>query len=385
MADNKTSDPSRGGTAKPGGGAGQSAKDRSRAENRAVSTKAPAGRTKKQPNAPGGAPAAGKGAKGGVGPGRGAGGTGGGNRPKPGRSPAQAPAPRRISAAMLTWGAVGLVVVIVAVLVIVKVVSGSSTANASYTPVTPAPASVVHDVTAIPASVFDKVGVTSQQVPVNPPSVLSNQPPLTLNGKSPSMLYVGAEYCPYCAAERWAMTAALSRFGTWSNLKVTASSHTDVDAATHTFSYYGSNYSSPYLHFVPVEMDTNIPCSSCTSSNGYQPLQSLTKEEATIATKYSGPQYNPNATSSGGISFPFVSINNKVLFSGASFDPGILAGQSWSQIAAGLSNPSNPATQAIVTTSNYMSAAICASTNGQPGSVCTSSGVQAAAKALKLG
>ncbi len=64
------------------------------------------------------------------------------------------------------------------------------------------------------------------------PTVLSGQPPMTLNGKSPAMLYYGAEYCPYCAAERWAMTAALARFGTWSNLQITASSHTDVDAKT---------------------------------------------------------------------------------------------------------------------------------------------------------
>ena len=31
---------------------------------------------------------------------------------------------------------------------------------------------------------------------------------MTLDGKSPAMLYYGAEYCPYCAAERWAMAVA---------------------------------------------------------------------------------------------------------------------------------------------------------------------------------
>ena len=39
-------------------------------------------------------------------------------------------------------------------------------------------------------------------------------------------------------------------------------------------------------------------------------------------------------------------------------------------------------TQAIVATSNYISASICASTKNQPASVCQSSGVQAAAKSL---
>jgi hypothetical protein len=73
-----------------------------------------------------------------------------------------------------------------------------------------------------------------------------------------------------------------------------------------------------------------------------------------------------------------------MLFSGASYDPQVLAGQDWSEIAAGLSDPSNPVTQAILTTGNYMSAGICQASKGQPGSVCQSSGVKAAAKALGI-
>ena len=77
-------------------------------------------------------------------------------------------------------------------------------------------------------------------------------------------------------------------------------------------------------------------------------------------------------------------INNGALFSGASYDPQILAGQTWTDISGGLSDPTNPTTQAILATGNYMSATICKATHGQPGAVCTSSGVQAAAKALGI-
>ena len=80
---------------------------------------------------------------------------------------------------------------------------------------------------------------------MTPPTVVRASRPLTLNGKTPAMLYYGAEYCPFCAAERWAMTAALSRFGTWSGLKITASSHTDSTPATNTFSYHGASLSQP--------------------------------------------------------------------------------------------------------------------------------------------
>jgi hypothetical protein len=341
-----------------GGSAGQSAKERSKAASRPVSGKAPSGKA---------AQASGTARK-------------GGNTPRPGAKPAPAPTGRKISGTMMAWGAVVLVIVIVVVLVIVKATSSTKTPTGSsaYTPVTPAPASVVHDVTNIPLSVYNKIGITSSTESVTPPTVLSGQPPMTLNGKSPAMLYYGAEYCPYCAAERWAMTAALSRFGTWSNLKITASSHTDVDPETHTFSYYGATFSSPYLTFAGIEAVSNIP-----TSTYYQPLMTPTKQEQNIISTYYTPKYIPGAVA-GQVGFPFVNINNQALISGPSYDPGILANQSWSQIAGGLSDASNPATQAIVATANYISAVICASTKDQPSAVCTSSGVRTAAKALKL-
>ncbi len=363
MAQNQNKTQTGGNKPKPAnspGGSGQSAKDRSRAQSRPVTGKAPTRQ---------GRPGDRRG------------------RPRAGTplvlaaKPAPAPKPRDLSGAMMAWGAVGLVIVVVAVLVIVKLASGNSTNTNDFTPVTPVSASVLHDVTNIPASVYDKVGITSPQVQVSPPTVLKNQPPLTLEGKTPAMLYYGAEYCPYSAAERWAITAALSRFGTWSNLKIVASSHTDIYPTTHTFSYHGATFTSPYLTFSGVEQYTNIPIST---AGVYTNLQNPTKEELAVLTKYSGSKFNPNASTSGGISFPFVDIGNVALFSGASFSPAILANLTWNDIAGGLNDPTNPATQAIVATANYMTAAICASTKGAPASVCTSSGVQAAAKALKL-
>ena len=344
----------------PDGSQGQSAKDRSRAQSRPVSGKAPTGKSGKATGA------------------NKTGGGGGGNKPRPGGRPAAVPARRTVSGAMLAWGAVGLVVVIIVALVIVK--ATGSTNDTSYTPVTPAPASVVNDVTNIPLSVYNTVGVNSPTVAVNPPTVLpSGSPDLTLKGKSPSMLYIGAEYCPYCAAERWAMTAALSRFGTWSGLETTASSHTDVDPQTHTFSFRKATVTSPYITFTPVEVQSSVP----TASGSYAPLETPTKAELQV--------YNTDASKylssyqAGTISYPFININNVAVITGPSYDPGVLAGQTWQQIASGLSDPTNPATQAIVTTANYISAAICASSKGAPASVCTSSGVKAAAKALKLG
>ena len=56
----------------------------------------------------------------------------------------------------------------------------------------------------------------------------------------PELLYMGGEYCPFCAAERWAIAAAVSRFGTLSGLHFIHSSPTDVYPSTPTLSFYKS-------------------------------------------------------------------------------------------------------------------------------------------------
>ena len=60
--------------------------------------------------------------------------------------------------------------------------------------------------------------------------------PLTLNGK-PEFLYIGADYCPYCAVERWAMAVALSKFGTLSGMSYMISAPTELQNIT-TLSFF---------------------------------------------------------------------------------------------------------------------------------------------------
>jgi len=298
-----------------------------------------------------------------------------GGKPAPGpRGAKSAPRPpRRSPTALLTWGVVLLVLIIVIVLVVVKLTSSSTTANGPTT-FTPAPTSVVSDVTSIPTSVYNEVGINSPTASVTPPTIVNGQTPLTFNNQ-PGVFYFGAEYCPYCAAERWAIVSSMSRFGKWSNLGEMESSATDVFPSTQTFTFAKATFTSPYLALKTVEYYSNQPA----PGGGYDPLEPLDKTESNLVTKYDSTKYFPSTT---GGSFPFINIGNKALVAGASYSPAILQGLSRNDIASGLSDPTNPVTQAIVSTSNYLSAATCHTNGMQPSSVCQSKGVTEAAKKL---
>src|SRR3954471_1406813 len=140
---------------------------------------------------------------------------------------------------MVATSAIAVVIVIVGGLVLAKVLTGDDSGTTSAANPTPSSsalsASVLADVTSLPASTFDEVG--AEGVTTAPAKITAR--PLTADGK-PEVLYIGAEYCPYCAAERWPMTVALSRFGTWSGLGAAESSAKDVFPSTQTLSYHGA-------------------------------------------------------------------------------------------------------------------------------------------------
>ena len=113
-----------------------------------------------------------------------------------------------------------------------------------------APASVLSAVTGVSPTVSSTIGAGGVTDPLQP---LSGSPAqLTGPNGHPELFYLGAEFCPYCAAERWSVVIALSRFGSFSNLRTTMSdSNPDDIPNTHTFTFYGSSYSSQYLDFAP--------------------------------------------------------------------------------------------------------------------------------------
>jgi hypothetical protein len=267
----------------------------------------------------------------------------------------------------------GVVLAVIAVVVVIIVAlpgSNSGTKTAANGPTGSALASVVSDVTGVPAATLDKIGDGGGAVS-SKPAAITGGTALTANGK-PEMLYMGAEYCPYCAAERWSMIVALSRFGTFSGLTTTHSASVNGAGSTEpypntpTWTFHGSTFTSKYVTFTPVEMETNTPDKS---NGGYTNLETPTAAQQALLNKYDVPPYVPSG-SNGAI--PFIDFGNKYLIAGASYNPQVLSGLSWAQIATDLKNPDSDVAKGIGGTANYITAAICKMTGNQPASACTS-------------
>jgi len=273
---------------------------------------------------------------------------------------------------MLAGGAVALVLVVVIAFVVAKAAGLGSgddepaTTSGGTSAAVASPA-VVKAVTSVPASVLDEIGVGDAQTA---PAKI-DAPRLVADGK-PKVLYVGAEFCPYCAAERWPVVVALSRFGTWSGLGATHSASKDVYPDTQTLSFHGATYTSDYLSFTGVETSGNTPV------NGqYPPLDSLAPADEKVVQDYNKPPYTATAGS-----IPFLDVAGLYVTSGATYSPKVLEGMSRAQIAAALDDPKDPVAKAVGGTANVLTAVLCEATGGQPSEVCTAPGVAAAADAV---
>jgi thiol-disulfide isomerase/thioredoxin len=258
---------------------------------------------------------------------------------------------------VLVGGSITLVIAVAITIIVVKL---------TRTPASAAPAvadvAVEQQVTAIPAATFNAVGAgTAAGL-----KTIGGQPELTLDGK-PELLYMGGEYCPYCAAERWAIASAVGRFGVLSGLQFIHSSPTDVYPDTPTLSFYQSGYASKYLAFAAVEWYSETPDPA--TPTGYAYLQQPTPRQAAAFSRYGG-------------SFPFVDIGNRYQVPQAQYVPSALAGLTWAQVASAMRDPSSPVGQDIDGAVNMITAAICTLTRGQPAGVCTSAGVRAASSSI---
>ena len=143
---------------------------------------------------------------------------------------------RRRTSGTITWASIGLVVAVVLGIALGATLILSGSQRGHFGDTTP---KVLNELEKVPLSVFNTVGINSPVIQVAGLVEAKGQPPLTVtvgNKKLPEALFVGADFCPYCAATRWGIIVALSRFGTFNGLFNMLSSATDVAPSTPTFS-----------------------------------------------------------------------------------------------------------------------------------------------------
>lgn len=249
-------------------------------------------------------------------------------------------------------------VVVVVLAVVLGVVVANRPKDAPAAGGTSSGAAALATLEKLPASVFDKAPAPT---PSQAPAKLQGGTPLTQDGK-PKVLYIGAEYCPYCAMERWALIGAMSRFGTFSGITETTSSSSDVHPDTPTFSFKDAKFTSDVLAFEAVE----------TQDRNGKPLQTLDGENAALFQKF-----NPG----GGI--PWIDYAGTHATSGATVDANAIDGKTYDQIIAGIQDPTSDIGKTMTPAMNMITAQLCEATKGKPADVCTSEGVQSASVLLK--
>lgn len=215
----------------------------------------------------------------------------------------------------------------------------------------------------VPAASFNTVGRGGAS---NPPTRIAGAPALRLDGK-PRMIFYGAEYCPFCAMERWSIVAALSRFGSFTGLTGSVSSEDNIP----TMSFLKSSYTSQYLAFTSYETQ---------GQTQGQALQTPPAADNALLNKYDSHDYIDSVQPGQGGPIPFMMYDGTYASAGSTYNQAqTMSGMSTTAVAATLENTSSPIAQGILGAANVITAQVCRMTGSKPASVCTSPAVQKAA------
>lgn len=178
-----------------------------------------------------------------------------------------------------------------------------------------------------------------------------------LSGGHPLTLFVGGQFCPFCASMRWSLVKALSRFGTFSGLgQINSQQGTDGFNAIGSYDLTKATFKSDYVTLRMFEV---------ADVNG-NPLQKPDTETAALLN-----QFDPRG------SIPFVFVGGSYVAQ-LPYSPALLQGKSFQQILDEV-NSSSPGQigQAIDAEADGLTAIICKTDGAQPASVCSQPALQA--------
>lgn len=183
---------------------------------------------------------------------------------------------------------------------------------------------------------------------------VTNEPLKRASGKS-LVFFMGSGFCPFCAAERWAIVKALSKFGRWDGLvETTSAGHDEKYLNIPTVSFARARYESDFIEFIGRE----------TADRNFEPLQELEEKDYEILDTF-----NPDQI------IPFLLIDGQFMQVGSGYSPQILEGMDHAKVRDELGNPSSPVGQAMRAEIDNIVALICKSIGGRS-DVCNSENIK---------
>ena len=185
--------------------------------------------------------------------------------------------------------------------------------------------------------------------------------PLKRPGGRSLVYFMGAGFCPFCAAERWAIVKALEQFGSWEGLAEDKSAgHDEKYLNVPTFSLARAKYSSGMIEFAGKE----------TADRNFEPLQELDDDDYEVLD-----MYNPDQM------IPFLLIDGQYMQVGAGFSPELIQNMSHQQVHKEIDSPNSTIGKAIRAEIDNIAALVCKSVASKA-DVCNSESVRALAAKL---
>jgi thiol-disulfide isomerase/thioredoxin len=181
-----------------------------------------------------------------------------------------------------------------------------------------------------------------------------------LDGGKPMVFFMGAQWCPFCASERWALVEATSRFGKWSGLRELLSrSGEDYFPSLPTYDLSRATYTSDYISLRHKELAT---------VDG-DPLQKLGSFEEGLVNE---------DDEFGSVPFLFASGPSGRYTVELAYSPELLKGETFASLREGVAaGAPTPVVEAIAGQADAITALICKLDGGQPASVCAKGSIPA--------
>jgi hypothetical protein len=251
------------------------------------------------------------------------------------------------------WAGLGMVALVIAAVVVLFLARGGGSNGDGTAMATAASASAPGAVPADTQGPTEAASLALAQVR------RGSEAPLTEDGK-PLHFFMGAEWCPFCASERWALVKATSQFGKWSGLRELLSrSGQDYFPALPTYDLTKATYTSKYLNLRHKELAT---------VEG-DPLQKLSSFEEKLVDEYD---------ERGSVPFLFASGPGGRYTVELGFSPGLLSGRDFATLHKEVvTDAPTPGVEAIDGQTEAITALICKLDGRQPASVCAKGSVPA--------